>query len=270
MLCVLIRRLACMLIRPKSTKSITKVDPSPQRTPFLLQAGASKAGQGFAAAHSECMFLPGMTPQKTRVIADEVRAKLREIGRPEGSVKFLKGVFICVDDTDEKVQAKFEDLLQYTDLEGTATLLGGWTGTDLSQFADDEDFSFKGPPASQSTINAWTSTVPGTASLKWTKRRVMQQLALCGTHPRAVGSANTVADLLEKWIEEAIVDGWNISHATTPHTFEDVIKFLWPELRRRRHLQIDYAGQSMRENYLQDGLAPRVRQGHPARVYGHA
>ncbi|KAK5162370.1 hypothetical protein LTS14_000717 [Recurvomyces mirabilis] len=193
-----------------------------------------------------------MTPQKTRVIADEVRAKLREIGRPEGSVKFLKGVFICVDDTDEKVQAKFEDLLQYTDLE------------------DDEDFSFKGPPASQSTINAWTSTVPGTASLKWTKRRVMQQLALCGTHPRAVGSANTVADLLEKWIEEAIVDGWNISHATTPHTFEDVIKFLWPELRRRRHLQIDYAGQSMRENYLQDGLAPRVRQGHPARVYGHA
>lgn len=33
------------------------VDPSPQRTPFLLQAGASKAGKAFASAHSECMFL---------------------------------------------------------------------------------------------------------------------------------------------------------------------------------------------------------------------
>jgi hypothetical protein len=213
------------------------------------------------------MFLPGMTAAKTRVIADEVRAVLRSIGRPEDSVKFIKGVFICVDETDEKAQAKFEDLLQYADLEGTGALFGGWSGTDLSQFDDDEDFVFKGPPAIQSMIAAWTSTVPGSAGLKWTKKRVMQQLALCGAHPRVVGSAKTVADQLEKWIEEASVDGWNISYATTPHTFEDLIKYLWPELQRRGHVQMEYAGKTMRENYLQDGGGPRVRDGHPAKQY---
>lgn len=245
------------------------VQPTPQRTPFLLQAGASKAGKAFSAAHAEAMFLPGMIPQKTRDIVDSMKVLLREQGRSENSMKFIAGIFIVVDETDEKAQAKFEDLLQYADLEGTASLFGGWTGTDLSKFSDDEDFAFLGPPAIQSMISAWTATVPGTAGLKWTKRRVLQELAISGAHPRAVGSPQTVADIMQRWMDEANVDGFNISYATTPGTFEDLITYLWPELRRRGVLQTTYAGSSMRENYLQDGLGPRSREGHPARKYAH-
>ncbi|KAK5125906.1 hypothetical protein LTR08_005028 [Meristemomyces frigidus] len=240
------------------------VHPSPQRTPFLLQAGASKAGKTFAATHAEAMFLPGMVPEKTREIVESMKALLRENGRSEGSMRFIAGIFIVVDETDEKAQAKFEDLLQYADLEGTASLFGGWSGTDLSQFSDDEDFAFKGPPAIQSMINTWTATVPGTAGLKWTKRRVLQELAVSGAHPRAIGNAQTVADIMQRWVDRAGVDGFNISYATTPGTFEDLIEHLWPELRRRGVLQEKYAGHSMRENYLQDGEGARVRKGHPA------
>ena len=243
------------------------VDPSPQRTPFLLQAGASKAGKEFAAAHSECMFLPGMVPEKTREIVRSVRSQLRDMGRPESSVKFIAGMFIVVDETDEKAQAKFEDLMQYADLEGTASLFGGWAGTDLSQFSDDEDFAFKGPPAIQSMVSAWTKVVPGTENEKWTKRRVLQQLAISGAHPRAIGGPKTVADTLQRWIDEAEVDGFNLSYGTTPGTFEDMIKYLWPELHRQGVLQKEYAGTTMRENYLQDGGGPRVRKGHPATRY---
>lgn len=240
------------------------VGPSPQRTPFLLQAGASKAGKTFASTHAEAMFLPGIVPAKTREIVDSMKALLRENGRGENSMKFIAGIFIVVDETDEKAQAKFEDLLQYADLEGTAALFGGWSGTDLSKFSDDEDFAFKGPPAIQSMIHTWTSTVPGTAGLKWTKRRVLQELAVSGAHERAIGSAKTVADVLERWADEAQVDGFNISYATTPGTFEDLIKYLWPELRKRGVLQEKFAGTTMRENYLQDGKGPRVRENHPA------
>jgi alkanesulfonate monooxygenase SsuD/methylene tetrahydromethanopterin reductase-like flavin-dependent oxidoreductase (luciferase family) len=35
------------------------VEPSPQRTPVLYQAGASDRGRGFAAQHAECVFLNG-------------------------------------------------------------------------------------------------------------------------------------------------------------------------------------------------------------------
>lgn len=221
----------------------------------------------FAAAHAECMFLPGMIPEKTRDIVHTVRSLLRDLGRPEDGIKFIAGVFIVVDETDEKAQAKFEDLLQYSDLEGTASLFGGWSGTDLSKFSEDEDFSFRGPPAIQGLINAWSATVPGTKDVKWTKRRVLQELAISGAHPRAVGSVTTVADILEKWVDVAEVDGFNISYATTPGTFEDVIQYLWPELHRRGVLQTEYAGTTMRENYLQDGGGPKVRHGHPATKY---
>jgi len=215
------------------------------------------------------MFLPGMVPEKTREIVDSMKALLSEHGRGENDVKFIAGIFIVVDETDEKAQAKFEDLLQYADLDGTASLFGGWSGTDLSKFSDDEDFAFNGPPAIQSMINVWTATVPGSAGLKWTKRRVLQELAISGAHAKAVGSPQTVADTLQRWVDEAHVDGFNINYATTPGTFEDLITYLWPELRRRGVLQTEYAGKTMRENYLRDGKGPRVRDGHAAKKYVH-
>jgi len=144
-------------------------------------------------------------------------------------------------------------------------LFGGWSGTDLGQFTDDEDFAFKGPPAIQSMINSWTANAP--SGEKWTKRRVLQELAITGAHPRVIGSATTVADFMEKHINEAGIDGFNISYATTPGTFQDLITYLWPELRRRGLLQTEYAGKTMRENYLQDGGGPKVREGHPAGKY---
>ena len=240
------------------------VDPTPQRTPFLLQAGASKAGKAFAAAHAEAIFLPGMVPEKTRDVVRDVKSLMRDLGRSEGSIKFIAGIFVCVDETDELAQKKFQDLLQYADLEGTASLFGGWTGTDLSKFSDDEDFAFKGPPAIHGLISSWTATVPGAADLKWTKKRVLQELAISGAHPRAIGNPTTVADIMQKWIDVAEVDGFNLSYATTPGTFEDLIKYLWPELHRRGVLQTEYAGTTMRENFLQDGGGPRARKGHPA------
>lgn len=243
------------------------VDPTPQRTPFLFQAGASKSGMAFAAAHAEAMFLPGMIPAKTQQIVHTVRGILKDIGRPETSVKFLAGMFIVVGETDEEAHAKYQDLLQYVDLEGTAALFGGWTGTDLSKFSDDEDFAFNGPPAIQGLINSWAATAPG--GTKWTKKRVLQELSICGAHPKAVGSATTVADILETWINEAEVDGFNLSYATTPGTFEDMIKYLWPELRRRGVLQTEYSGKTMRESFLGDGGGPRVRKGHPANRFKH-
>lgn len=234
----------------------------------MLQAGASKAGKEFAAKHSEAMFLPGMVPKKTAQVVRDTRALLRELAKPEDSVKFIAGIFIIVDETDEKAQEKFNDLLQYADLEGTASLFGGWTGTDLSTFSDDEDFAFgTKAPAIQSLINSWTETVPGTAGLKWTKKLVLQHLAISGAHARAIGSPTTVADILQHWVEEAGIDGFNISYASTPGTFEDLVKFLWPELKKRGVLQEKYAGTSMRENYLQDGKGPRARKWHPASEY---
>jgi hypothetical protein len=48
-----------------------------------------------------------------------------------------------------------------------------------------------------------------------------------------------------------------------------MIKYLWPELRRRGVFWEDYEkeGVSMRESYLGDGKGPRLREDHPGVKY---
>jgi hypothetical protein len=67
----------------------------------------------------------------------------------------------------------------------------------------------------------------------------------------------------------ADVDGFNLSYATVPGTFEDIIEFLIPELRRRRLVWDDYAvpGGTLRENYLGVGGGKRLDGTHPGAKY---
>ncbi|KAF9891131.1 hypothetical protein FE257_005067 [Aspergillus nanangensis] len=247
----------------------SQLPASRQRTPLLFQAGASPAGKQFAAKHSEVMFLPGLEPEKTRAIVEDMRNQLTAQGRAPDSIKFIAGILVIVDETDEKAQAKYEEYIAQSDLDGVATLFGGWTNNDLSKFTDDEDFAFAAVGGIQSMISSWSRTVPNSNGLKWTKRRVLQELALGGAHPRAIGSASTVADILERWVDVAGVDGFNFSYAVSPGTFEDMIEYLFPELRRRGLIWEDYevAGGSARENYFQDGEGPRLRADHPGRQH---
>ncbi|EXJ87088.1 hypothetical protein A1O3_04046 [Capronia epimyces CBS 606.96] len=244
------------------------VEPSPQRTPFIFQAGTSSAGKVFATKHAEAMFLPGMEPHVTRKAADSIRKLAVEIGRNPDSIKLLAGIIIIVDETDEKAQAKYEEYLSYADDDGTLALFGGWYGVDISQWGDDEDFRFAPgfPGAVQGMLEAWSSTVPGGKNIKWTKSRIARELALGGPHAKAIGSPETVADILQHWIDEANIDGFNISYAISPGNFQDIIKYLFPELRRRGVFWDDYAvpGGTARENYSADGKGPRVRADHPA------
>ncbi|GES58460.1 xenobiotic compound monooxygenase [Aspergillus terreus] len=252
----------------KSTAA-SQLPASRQRTPLLFQAGASSAGKQFAAKHSEVMFLPGLEPEKTKLIVEDMRKQLVEQGRAPDSIKFIAGILVIVDETDEKAQAKYEEYLAQSDLEGVATLFGGWTNNDLSKFTDDEDFAFAAVGGIQSMISSWSKTVPNSNGLKWTKRRVLQELALGGAHPRAIGSPTTVADILQRWVDVAGVDGFNFSYTVSPGTFEDMIEYLFPELRRRGVIWDEYAvpGGSARENYFQDGEGARLRQGHPGKQY---
>jgi alkanesulfonate monooxygenase SsuD/methylene tetrahydromethanopterin reductase-like flavin-dependent oxidoreductase (luciferase family) len=213
------------------------------------------------------MFLAGMEPQAIRRSVEDIRAHAIRHGRDPTGIKLIAGILVIVDETDERAQAKWNDYLSYVDLEGAATLFGGWTGTDLSKFSDDEDFHFTGPGAIQSLIASWTATVPGTDGVKWTKKRVAQEIALGGPHARAIGSPKTVADILERWVDESGIDGFNLSYVTNPSDFEDIIKYLLPELRARGLFWDDYAASTARENFLDDGRVPRLRDDHPGSKY---
>ena len=211
------------------------------------------------------MFIPGMDIKTVRKSVEDIRKTAAENGRDPNHIKLIVGILIIVDETDELARAKYEEYLSHADLEGSLALFGGWTGTDLSQYGDDDDFKFSGPGAIQSIVSSFSATIPGSEEIKWTKKRFATELALGGPHAKAIGSASTVADVLQRWGDEAGVDGFNVSYAVNPGDFEDIIKWLLPELQRRGVFWDPQAaeGKTMRENYLADGKGPRLREDHP-------
>ena len=224
----------------------------------------------FATKHSETMFLPGMHIDSVRKNVQDVRRIALEQGRDLNGLKLIVGILIIVDETDELAQEKYDEYLSYADLDGSLALFGGWTGADLGKYADDDNFEFSGPGAIQSVVSSWRATIPGSDGIKWTKHRVAQELALGGPHPRAIGSAKTVADILERWISETDVDGFNISYAVGPGDLEDVIKYLIPELKSRGVFWDPAAaqGRTTRENYLGPHFSDgRLSSDHPGAKY---
>ena len=182
--------------------------PSPQRTPVLLQAGTSKSGKQFAAQHAECIFVAGFSPQAVAKSVKEIRDMARDVyGRDPKNIKFLALMTPVLAETSEAAAKKFEDYSQYGSIEGALALFGGWTGIDLNKYGDDEELRQVESNAIRSAVEMWSRSAPGIP--KWTKITIAKNITIGGLGPTVVGNPQEVADVLEKWVEEADVDGFN-------------------------------------------------------------
>jgi len=150
----------------------------------------------------------------------------------------------------------------------------------------------------RSAVEGWSKTTPDVP--KWTKATVGQHITIGGLGASAYGTPAQIADIMEQWVEEADVDGFNLvrfhrypthyslpiliylsmqgiltkinptqAYAIKPGSFKDIVELLIPELRRRGLFWEDYAvkGGTYRENFYgkkgQSGPPPD----HPAAKY---
>ena len=246
-----------------SVPGIHLTEPSPQRTPVIFQAGASPRGRAFAAKHAEGVFISPATVAQARATSDDVRDRAEAFGRSRDSVKVFALVTVITAPTDEEARAKHAELLSYASAEGMMALYGGWTGIDFSQYDPDtplvevENDSLRSVLASLATIDP---------QRRWTPRDIVEQRSVGGMGPVVVGSAQTVADELERWVDEGGIDGFNFAYALTPGTFEDLVELVVPELQRRGRARTEYEGTTLRENLYGPGRV-FAEDTHPARRY---
>ncbi|MDT0166599.1 LLM class flavin-dependent oxidoreductase [Actinotalea sp. AC32] len=246
-----------------SVPGIHLCEPSPQRTPVIFQAGASPRGREFAAKHGEGVFISPATTAQARAIADDVRARAEENGRSRDSVKIFTLVTVITAPTDEEAHEKFREYLSYASAEGALALYGGWTGVDFSQLDPDQPLEEVENDSLRSALTMLTTIDPNRA---WTPRDVVEQRSIGGLGPVIVGSPTTVADELERWVDEGDVDGFNFAYAITPGTFEDLVDLVVPELQRRGRARTEYDGTTLRENLYGRGRV-LAEDTHPARRY---
>ncbi|KAE8548995.1 hypothetical protein EYB25_009378 [Talaromyces marneffei] len=242
--------------------------PSPQRTPLILQAGTSKAGKSFAAHHAEAIFVAGHSPSVVSKNIAEIRELARtEFGRDPRSLKFLALFCPVLGRTEEEAQKKFDDYRNIGSIEGALALFGGWTGIDLNQYDEDQELRHVESNAIRSAVEAWSKASPGV--VKWTKVTVAQHITVGGLGTTSVGTPKQVADELERWVAEADVDGFNFAYALKPGSFVDIIELLLPELRKRGLFWNDYAvdGGTYRENFYGTKGQSGPLEEHPAAKY---
>lgn len=210
------------------------VDPSPQRTPFLFQAGTSPAGSTFAAAHAEGIFVSSHSPAVLAPKVAAIRKKAADQGRDPQSIKFFSTFTPILGRTDEEAKAKYEELKKNASVIGGLVLFSGWTGIDISRIPLDQDITAADSLEANkvtSMLDSFTTTSEDVP--RWTPRVVAEKAAIGGLGPLGIGTPEKVADEMERWAREADLDGFNIGYVTTPGTFEDVVDLLVPELRRR-------------------------------------
>ncbi|KAM0545364.1 hypothetical protein ACHAPJ_011348 [Fusarium lateritium] len=255
------------------------VPPSPQRTPFLFQAGTSGAGINFASSHAEAAFVGGTTPSQTGLKVAKIRAALTEKGRDAKAFKVFISLCTVIGKTDEEAQIKLEQYKKHASVIGGLVQVSGVTGIDLSKIPLDQELN--PADAGQSVIKSHLeSFVTSADGRPWTPKRVADFSAIGGLAPVVVGSAKTVADEMERWVTEADIDGFNLVAVVTPGSFEDVVTLLIPELRARglyaepsdeqltarervygkgeRFLKSDHPGSKFKYAVYQDSIPTRV------------
>lgn len=232
-------------------------EPSPQRTPVLYQAGASGAGKDFAAGHAECVFVAAPTKSVLKAYVADIRARAARAGRDPRKILIYTLVTIITDETDAKAQAKFEAYKSYVSYDGALVFMSGWSGIDFGQYAPSD-------PVMRVETNAIQSMVEHLAGgdRTWTIEELATFGGIGGLGPVFVGSPATVADILQDWVEETDVDGFNLAYAVTPESFEDVVGYIVPELQSRGAYPTAYRPGTLREKLFGDG--PRLAAPHPA------
>jgi alkanesulfonate monooxygenase SsuD/methylene tetrahydromethanopterin reductase-like flavin-dependent oxidoreductase (luciferase family) len=169
--------------------------------------------------------------------------------------------------TDAEAKAKYEDYLSWTDYEGALAFYAGVTGVDLSQLDPHQPLEYEDTDSARFALEIFSKADP---DRDWTPNEVAKFVGIGAMGPVFVGSPATIADELERWIDEADIDGFNLAYAVTPGTFVDFIDLVIPELRRRGRYWDDYdEGTTLRERLYGPGH-PRVRDDHPAARYRRA
>ena len=184
--------------------------PSPQRTPVLFQAGASSSGKDFAAKHAEAVFVAGKVPSETLEYVKELRAAAAAYGRDPNHIKVFPQITPIIGRTKEEALSKYEKYKSCVDYRGGMAKLGSYLNIDLSSYPLDEPLVIEPSKAGQG-IHAMMKTVRAYDEEIITPRVLAQKMAFCGFAPMPVGTPETIADVMEDWVNNGDIDGFNVA-----------------------------------------------------------
>ena len=219
---------------------------SPQGQPVILQAGGSERGQDLAARSADVVFSVVQDLDEAKGAYASLKERVRRYGRNPDHVTILPGVMPIVGKTDAHAFEILNTLQGYLDSTEGLALLSARLGTDVSRYPLDGHIPDLPLP---DTSHGFAKAMLAKAQRDhMTLRDLYNLTAAARGHWVLCGSAQTIADTLERWFVDYAADGFNVMPAYFPGAFDDFVDQVIPELQRRGLYRKAYTGTMLRDH----------------------
>ncbi len=224
---------------------------SPQGRPVIVQAGSSGRGKAFAARWSDVIFALQPNLERMHAFKADVAGALEAAGRPPGASKVLMAIMPFIGATRAEAEEKQALHDSLADPVAGLSTLAAHANTDFSSLPMEATVKEIAASGSQGNLAALRSITPDGGMTIAEAGGVYARGVMC---PRAVGTAEEVADQLIAIIDSGAADGFVVSPAFLPDTFEDFVGAVVPLLQARGYLRRGYGGGQLRD-LLAEGAA---------------
>tara|TARA_R110002110_G_scaffold415612_2_gene651774 strand:- start:227468 stop:228796 length:1329 start_codon:yes stop_codon:yes gene_type:complete len=216
-----------------------------QGWPLIVQAGGSEAGRQLAAETAEAIFAAQRTIDDGREFYADVKGRMVKLGRNPDHLKILPACLVVVGDSVEEAREKRAVLDSKVHLDSAIASLSIQLGHDASNF--DLDAPLPDIPETNASKSGRERAIKMAERESLTVRQLAQRMG--GYSGLAmVGTAETIADEMEEWIEKNACDGFTIMFPFLPEGLDLFVDRVVPEIQRRGLFRREYAGKTLREN----------------------
>ncbi|MGN2436819.1 LLM class flavin-dependent oxidoreductase [Pseudomonas syringae] len=216
-----------------------------QGWPVIVQAGASEPGRQLAAETAEVIFVAPGTLEEGREFYTDVKARMTSVGRDPDHLKILPGAFVVVGDTVQQAKDIHAHLDSLVHEHSAIASLSVALGVDASKF--DLDGFLPSIPQTNASQSSQQRVLALADREQLTVRQLAQRLGgYAGLS--FVGTARSIADDMQRWLESGGSDGFNIMFPWLPGGLDDFVAKVIPELQNRGIFRREYEGTTLREN----------------------
>jgi len=220
----------------------------PQGYPVIAEAGSSEPGQNLAARTADVVYTAQHDVEDARAFYSSQKGRLAAAGRRPEDMVVMPGAMVILGETDAEARDKLralEALIHPKIGMGIIERVVGYTGPcDVDdRIPDPEHIHIEKQMSSNARRTLEHAHAQG---MSW--RQLYTRLSGGSSHTQFVGSAETVADIMQTWFEAGACDGFNLLMPYYPGGLDDVAKGLVPELQGRGLFQTEYRGTTLREN----------------------
>jgi FMN-dependent oxidoreductase (nitrilotriacetate monooxygenase family) len=241
------------------------VPRSPQGRPVIFQAGDSNEGREFAASSADAIFSRYSKYDEGREFYTDVKGRLARYGRSPDQLLILPAATFVLGATDEEAQER-ANVVRHQQVSGQTAIKFAeqlWN-RDLSDLDPDGPLPTVDPEVGENTIARGRASVrmyrdPVAIATQWRELAAAKSLSLREVvievtgRQSFVGSPQTVADVIDRFVQDDVSDGFILVPHITPGGLDEFADTVVPILQEKGVYRTEYDGTTLRDNL---GLAP--------------